>query len=238
MDQSPHILVVEDDADIRRMVSDFFEQNGYRVTAARDGREAGRILGLNVIDLIILDIMLPHEDGLSLCARIRENSNVPIIMLTALGAEAERVKGLDTGADDYLAKPFNTHELLARARAILRRARELPRSANTRRGSIASFAGWRLDLAARRLESPDGAVVPLTRGELELLTVLCEHPNRVLSRDQLASLTRARAQPPERSVDLQVSRLRRKIETDPKDPLLLQTVRAEGYIFTPEVRIA
>ena len=236
MQQSAHILVVEDDADIRRMIAEFLRRNGYRVQTAREGGALDRILEVSRIDLLILDIGLPQEDGLSLCRRIRTQSSVPIIMLTARGSEHERVEGLETGADDYLTKPFGTHELLARIRALLRRAQSVPHAPPGKRYSSLRFAGWRLDIGARRLQSPDGTAVALTRGEFELLVAFCEHPKRILARDQLADLTRGKAAAScERSIDLQVSRLRRKIEHDPRDPLLVQTVRAEGYIFTPEV---
>lgn len=236
MDQSPHIVFVEDDADIRSLVADLLRQNGYRVSVARDGRELDRILAVSRIDLAILDIMLPREDGLSLCRRIRAESNVPIIMLTARGSEVDRVVGLEMGADDYLTKPFSTHELLARTRAVLRRAQIVVRTPREHRPSQLSFSGWHLDLGARRLQSADGATVPLTSGEFELLVAFCEHPGRVLTRDQLLDLTRGRAAALfDRSIDIQVSRLRRKIEDNPKDPVIIQTVRAGGYIFTPEV---
>lgn len=239
MEPSAHILVVEDDAEIRRLVADFLSRHGYRVRTARDGGELDRVFKVGRVDLLVLDIMLPHEDGLSLCRRIRACSAVPIIMLTARGSEVERVTGLEMGADDYLTKPFSTHELLARVRAILRRVRTLAHTPPGKLGTALAFAGFRLDLRARRLTSPEGAAVPLTRGEFDLLAAFCEHPNRILSREQLADLTRTKPTALlDRSVDLQVSRLRRKIELDPKDPLLLQTVRAGGYIFTPEVRTA
>lgn len=236
MEQSPHILFVEDDAEIRSLVADFLGQNGYRVSVARDARELDRILEVGRADLIILDIMLPKEDGLSLCRRIRVNSNVPIIMLTARGSEVDRVVGLEMGADDYLTKPFSTHELLARIRALLRRANMTSRTPRDMRAARLSFSGWKLDLGTRRLQSADGAAVPLTSGEFELLVAFCEHPGRVLTREQLLDLTRGRAAALfDRSIDIQVSRLRRKIEDDPKDPLIIQTVRAGGYIFTAEV---
>ena len=238
MEQSPHILFVEDDPDIRVMVADFLEHNGYRLSVARDGREMDRLLGVSRIDLLILDIMLPKEDGLSLCRRVRAASNVPIIMLTARASEVDRVVGLEIGADDYLTKPFGTHELLARIRALLRRAQSLG-APQSRQRSVLQFAGWRLDVGTRRLTAADGAQVPLTGGEFELLAAFCERPNRVLTRDQLLDLTRGRSQALfDRSIDIQVSRLRRKIEADPKDPLLIQTVRSGGYIFTPEVTAA
>src|ERR1700722_5157472 len=236
MEQAPHILFVEDDADIRTLVADFLAQNGYRMSVARDGRELDRTLEVSRIDLVILDIMLPKEDGLSLCRRIRATSDVPIIMLTARGSEIDRVVGLEMGADDYLTKPFSTHELLARIRALLRRA-NLARAPRERRpASSLSFSGWKLDLGARRLQSADGAAVPLTGGGFYLLAAFCEHPRRILTREQLLDLTRGRAAALfDRSIDIQVSRLRRKIEENPKEPALIQTVRAGGYIFAAEV---
>jgi two-component system, OmpR family, response regulator len=235
MEQSPHILFVEDDADIRSLVADFLTQNGYRMSVAREGRELDRTLELSRIDLLILDIMLPKEDGLSLCRRIRATSDIPIIMLTARGSEIDRVVGLEMGADDYLTKPFSTHELLARIRALLRRA-NLARAPREHRPASLSFSGWKLDLGTRRLQSADGAAVPLTGGEFELLVAFCEHPRRILTREQLLDLTRGRAAALfDRSIDIQVSRLRRKIEENPKDPVLIQTVRSGGYIFAAEV---
>jgi two-component system, OmpR family, response regulator len=236
MDHAQHILFVEDDPEIRTLVADFLKENGYRVSVAREGREMDRILAVSRIDALILDIMLPREDGLSLCRRVRASSTLPIIMLTARGSETERIVGLEMGADDYLPKPFSTHELLARLRALLRRAQAVARGPRESRGSMLTFAGWKLDLDARRLHRADGTRVTLTSGEYELLVAFCEHPNRVLTREQLLDLTRGRAAVPfDRSIDIQVSRLRRKIESDPRDPALVQTVRAGGYIFTPQV---
>jgi two-component system OmpR family response regulator len=236
MDPSPHILFVEDDPEIRGLVADFLRENGYRVSVARDGSEMDQLLGASRVDLLILDIMLPGEDGLSLCRRVRAANSLPVIMLTARGSEIERVVGLEMGADDYLTKPFSTHELLARIRAVLRRTQALDVPASAGRPSVLTFAGWVLNLGARRLQSADGTRVPLTGAEFELLVAFCEHPNRVLTRDQLLDLTRGRAPSPfDRSVDVQVSRLRRKIEENPKDPALIQTVRAGGYIFTAQV---
>jgi two-component system OmpR family response regulator len=238
MEQSPHILFVEDDPEIRGLVADFLEQNGYRLSVAKDGREMDRALSVSRIDLLILDIMLPKEDGLSLCRRVRVSSNVPIIMLTARASEVDRVVGLEIGADDYLTKPFGTHELLARIRALLRRAQSVARTPQARH-AILKFAGWKLEVGTRRLTAADGAQVPLTGGEFELLAAFCERPNRVLTRDQLLDLTRGRSPALfDRSIDIQVSRLRRKIEADPKDPMLIQTVRSGGYIFTAEVTAA
>lgn len=236
MEQSPHILFVEDDAEIRTLVANLLRDNGFRATVARDAREMDRILGSSRIDLLVLDIMLPKEDGLSICRRLRANSSMPIVMLTARGTEVERVVGLEMGADDYLTKPFSTHELLARIRAVLRRVHLIAQTPPDKRQAVLVFAGWKLDLGSRRLHTADGTRVPLTGGEYELLVAFCEHPNRVLTREQLVDLTRGRAAAPlDRSIDIQVSRLRRKIEADPKDPALIQTVRSGGYIFTPEV---
>lgn len=239
MNPSPHILFVEDDPDIRRLVADFLVTNGFRVSVARDGREMDRVLHGSRIDLLILDIMLPGEDGLSLCRRVRGDGGIPIIMLTARGSEVERVVGLEMGADDYLTKPFSTHELLARIRAILRRTGGVAAKPAAGRAAVLKFAGWILNLSSRRLQRTDGTRVPLTGAEFDLLVAFCEHPNVVLTREQVLDLTRGRAPAPfDRSVDIQVSRLRRKIEHDPRDPSLIQTVRAGGYIFTAQVDAA
>jgi two-component system, OmpR family, response regulator len=233
---SAHILFVEDDPEIRSLVADFLGGNGFRVSVARDGREMDRVLDVSRIDLLILDVMLPGEDGLSLCRRVRAASNLPVIMLTARGSEIERVVGLEMGADDYLSKPFSTHELLARIRAVLRRTHALGGTPSSARPAVLTFSGWVLNLGSRRLQSADGIRVPLTGAEFDLLVAFCEHPNRVLTRDQLLDLTRGKAPAPfDRSIDIQVSRLRRKIEHDPRDPALIQTVRAGGYIFTAAV---
>jgi len=234
---SPHILVVDDDREIRDLVSRFFKKHDYRVTVASDGREMKRALADWQIDLVVLDLMLPGEDGLTLCRNLRAGSDIPVIMLTAMGEETDRIVGLEMGADDYLPKPFNPRELLARAKAILRRAGCAPaRVASSDRG-VVRFAGWKLDKARRRLESEMGLVVDLTDGEFNLLVTFAEHPQRVLNRDQLLDLTQGRAGGPfDRAVDVQVSRLRRKIEADPKDPELIKTVRGGGYQFTPTVQ--
>jgi two-component system, OmpR family, response regulator len=236
MDSAAHVLFVEDDPEIRGLVADFLRQNAFTVTVAQDGEEMDRALAANAIDLLILDIMLPREDGLSLCRRVRAASNLPVIMLTARGSELDRVVGLEIGADDYLSKPFSTYELVARIRALLRRSRYVPPEEHSRRRSVLTFADWRLDLIARRLYSRDGTRVPLTGGEFELLVAFCEHANKVLTREQLLDFTRGRAPAAiDRSIDIQVSRLRRKIEKDPKDPVLIHTVRSGGYVFTAEV---
>ena len=237
MDPVPHVLFVEDDPEIRAMVADFLTDSGLQVTVAQDGAEMDCILRTNAPDLLLLDIMLPQEDGLSICRRLRAASNVPVIMLTARGSEIDRVVGLEIGADDYLTKPFSSNELLARIRALLRRS-QYSQTPSLKRHSALIFAGWRLDLVTRRLYSQDGTRVPLTGGEFELLLAFCEHPNRVLTRELLLDFTRGKAPAiVDRSVDIQVSRLRRKIEADPRDPALIQTVRAGGYIFTAEVML-
>jgi two-component system, OmpR family, response regulator len=238
MDSAAHVLFVEDDPEIRGLVADFLRQSGFRATVAQDGEEMDRVMTTDGVDLLILDIMLPKEDGLSLCRRVRASGNLPVIMLTARGSEIDRVVGLEIGADDYLTKPFSSNELVARIRALLRRSQYAPLKPRSRR-SILTFADWRLDLVARRLHSRDGTRVPLTSGEFELLLAFCEHANRVLTRDQLLDYTHGKipAAVVDRSIDIQVSRLRRKIEKDPKDPVLIQTVRSGGYVFAAEVAL-
>lgn len=238
MDSAAHVLFVEDDPEIRGLVADFLRQSGFKVTVAQDGDEMDRVMAASPVDLLLLDIMLPREDGLSLCRRVRASGNLPVIMLTARGSEIDRVVGLEMGADDYLSKPFSTNELVARIRALLRRSQYVPPQAHSRGRSVLTVMGWRLELVARRLYSRDGTRVPLTGGEFELLVAFCEHANRVLTREQLLDFTRGRAPAAiDRSVDIQVSRLRRKIEKDPRDPVLIQTVRSGGYIFAAEVTL-
>jgi two-component system OmpR family response regulator len=241
MDKQPHLLVVDDDREIRTLISQFLTKHGYRVSSARDGAEMMQVLDSSRIDLIVLDLMMPGEDGLALCRRLRAQPGpsgaIPIIMLTAMGEETDRIVGLEMGADDYLPKPFNPRELLARAKAVLRRATGLPVGSSAEpvnRGM--TFEGWRLDIAKRELWSPDKVLVQLSAGGFDLLVAFAEHPQRVLTRDQLLDLARGRsAMPFDRSIDVQVSRLRRKIEPDPKEPTLIKTVRSGGYIFTPVV---
>ena len=236
MSRSPHILVVDDDREIRDLVARFLTKHGYRVDTAADGRAMMQALTDGRFDLVVLDLMLPGEDGLSLCRRLRADSNLPVIMLTAIGEETDRIIGLEMGADDYLAKPFNPRELLARIKAVLRRTGAAPRADEPAADEVLSFDGWRLDLARRELRSPDDVPVPLTGGEFDLLAAFAAHPKRVLSREQLLDLTRGRAAVPfDRSIDVQLSRLRRKIETDPREPAMIKTVRGGGYIFTCEV---
>lgn len=232
-----HLLIVDDDREILDLVSRFLRKHGYRVTGARNGIEMRERLAAADIDLIILDLMLPGEDGLALCREIRSRSLLPIIMLTALGEDTDRIVGLEMGADDYLSKPFNSRELLARVKAVLRRtALEPGKPPTAASGKTVEFAGWRLDLVRRELTSPEGAVTDLSAGEYDMLIAFIEHPQRVLSRDQLLDLARSRvATPFDRSVDVQVSRLRRKLERGRDGSALIKTVRGVGYIFSPAV---
>ena len=230
-----HLLVVDDDSQIRDLLARFLRQQGFRVTAARDGKEMRRLLAAGKIDLVVLDIMLPGDDGFTLCRELRAQSDIPVIMLTAVGDETDRVVGLEIGADDYLPKPFSARELLARIRAILRR---VSTGGAPSRGSAKTFefAGWMLDLVRRELQSPSGAAVELSAGEYDLLVAFLERPQRVLSRDQLLDYARSRtAAPFDRSIDVQVSRLRRKIECG-RHPPLIKTVRGAGYVFTAAVK--
>ncbi len=234
MDSSPHILVVDDDREIRDLLSRFLRKHSFRVTAAADGREMRKAMEAGKFDLVVMDLMLPGEDGLALTRWLRSTSGMPVIMLTAIGEETDRIIGLEMGADDYVPKPFNPRELLARIRAVLRRAEGLP-SVEARTGVVA-FDGWKIDTDRRELFRPDGELVPLTSGEYDLLLALVERPQRVLTRDQLLDITRGRNTVPfDRSIDVQISRLRRKIENDPKDPVRIKTVRGGGYMFAGEV---
>lgn len=238
MEPAPHILVVDDDREIRDLLSRFLEKQGLRVTAARDAREARRLWPLGRYHLVVLDLMLPGEPGLDFARWLRGQSDVPIVMLTAMGEETDRIVGLELGADDYVAKPFNPRELLARIRAVLRRASgegQGPAAKEPPPKAI-RFAGWTLEPARRRLLNPEGAEVPLTGGEYELLQVLVERPNRVLTRDMLMDLLRGRqAGPFDRAIDVAVSRLRRKLEDDGRNPNLIKTVRGGGYVLAATV---
>ncbi len=239
MNTSPHILIVDDDREIRDLLGRVLVKHGLRVSTADGGREMKKALADWNIDLIVLDLMMPGEDGLTLCRDLRSQSDIPVIMLTAMGEETDRIIGLEMGADDYLAKPFNPRELLARIKAVLRRSADRPSGGGGDENpfhAVYAFSDWRLDAARRELFSPSGALVPLSGGEFELLQAFVTHPGRVLSRDQLLDLARGReAQPFDRSIDVQVSRLRRKLEDDPKAPSLIKTVRSGGYMFASEV---
>jgi two-component system OmpR family response regulator len=238
MAQQAHVLVVDDDAEIRSLLRDYLGRNGYRVTVAADGKGLWAALKTAAPDLIVLDLMLPGDDGLTLCRDLRAQSEVPIIMLTARGEETDRIVGLELGADDYVAKPFSPRELLARMKSVLRRARSLP--ANLRREDARAFrfAGWTLDAATRNLTAPDGVVVPLSGTEYKLLRILLDHPGRVLSRDQLVELMMSRdAGPFDRALDVQVSRLRHRLGDDAKEPAIIKTVRGQGYVLAAQVEI-
>jgi two-component system, OmpR family, response regulator len=232
-----HILVVDDDREICALVGKFLKKRDYRVTLVGNGQDMRRALGEWNIDLIILDLMLPGEDGLKLCRDLRADSQIPIIMLTAMGEETDRIVGLEMGADDYLAKPFNPRELLARIKAVLRRARINTHGDAANRPKALHFAGWTLEIGRRQFFSPDGLLIDLSTGEFDLLAVLAEHPQQVLTREQLLDLTHGRSQGVfDRAIDMQISRLRRKIEISQDAPELIKTVRGGGYIFTSEVR--
>ena len=233
--QETHLLVVDDDPEIRSLLQRFLCRHGFAVSVAANGVELFERLAQSMPELIVLDLMLPGEDGLSLCRRLRARWNVPIIMLTAMDEDTERIIGLELGADDYLGKPFNPRELLARIKAVLRRSAEVVPGAGAA-GHTARFAGWSLDLARRELRSARGMLVPLSAGEFDLLITFVDHPLRVLSRDQLLDYGRGRAAAPfDRSVDVQVSRLRRIIEDDPRNPALIKTIRGGGYLFATAV---
>jgi two-component system OmpR family response regulator len=237
MQGAPHILIVDDHREIRELVSRALTKEGFRVSLAADGRAMHKVLADSRIDLILLDLMLPGEDGLSLCRSLRAESKIPIIMLTAKGEEVDRVIGLEMGADDYLPKPFGSRELIARIRAVLRRSQEASAPASSgERPKQYHFDRWRLDVGARELIRDDGTTLPLSTGEYELLIALVERPQRVLSRDQLLDLARGRsASGLDRSIDTQVSRLRRKLEQDPSDPKIVKTVWGGGYLFASAV---
>ncbi|MBR0673133.1 response regulator [Neoroseomonas soli] len=235
MEPAPHILVVDDDREIRDLLSRFLEKQGMRVTAARDAREARKLWPLGRYHLVVLDLMMPGEPGLDFARWLRGQSDVPIVILTAMGEETDRIVGLELGADDYVAKPFNPRELLARIRAVLRRASG-EGAAKEPPAKVIRFAGWTLEPGRRRLLNPDGAEVSLTGGEYELLLVLVERPNRVLTRDMLMDLLRGRqAGPFDRAIDVAVSRLRRKLEDDGRNPSLIKTVRGGGYVLAATV---
>lgn len=238
MKESPHILIVEDDQQISHLIGQFLRAHAssYRVSVARGGREMDSVMAAGRIDLIVLDIMLPDEDGLSICRRLRASSHIPVIILTARGDEYDRILGLEMGADDYIVKPFNPRELLARMRAVLRRAHNGGASGSSQANVMLRFLGWSLDCRQRILLDATGVRVALTGAEFELLRVLCERAGRTLSRDQLLDLTRGRAPGLfDRSIDILISRLRRKIESDPHNPDIIKTIRSSGYVFTPEV---
>jgi two-component system, OmpR family, response regulator len=237
MNASGHILVVDDDPAVCAVVHEFLSDEGYRVSIAHHGAEMRRVIEQSPVDLIIMDVMLPNEDGLSLVRSLRaENFGVAIMMLTGRSETIDRIVGLEMGADDYLAKPFHLRELLARVKSVMRRAAQSAVDMAPPNLLKACFAGWHIDQKARRLLSPAGENVRLTRGEFDLLVAFIANPNQVLSRDQLLDAARGReAGPFERTVDVQVGRLRRKLNDDVLQPKLIKTVRGGGYIFTASV---
>jgi two-component system OmpR family response regulator len=238
MNAQDHVLVVDDDLEIRSLLRDYLQKNGYRVTEVGDGKGMWAALDAARPDLIVLDVMLPGDDGLTLCRDVRARAQIPIIMLTARGEETDRIVGLEMGADDYLAKPFSPRELLARIKSVLRRARTLPDNLQPDAARRIGFAGWTLDIATRNLLSPAGVVVVLSGTEYKLLRIFLAHPNRVLNRDQLIDLMLSRdASPFDRSIDVQVSRLRHRLSEDAKEPAIIKTVRGEGYSFAAAVEV-
>ncbi|MGE0221688.1 MAG: response regulator [Acetobacteraceae bacterium] len=236
MDQLPHILVVDDDREIRDLLGRFLEQHRLRVTTVRDGKEMRRAWVNGHYLLVVLDLMLPGESGLDLARWLRTQSDVPIVMLTAMGDETDRIIGLELGADDYLPKPFNPRELLARIRAVLRRAGDQGENRRDEAVDAYRFAGWTVEVARRRLLNEQGVEVMLTGGEFDLLIALVERANRVLTRDMLLDLLRGRqAGPYDRAIDVAVSRLRRKLEDDGRNSQLIKTVRGGGYVLAANV---
>lgn len=241
MEHVDHILVVDDDREIRELITDYLIKSGYRATAAANGREMRAVLSSSLVDLVVLDIMMPGDDGLTLCRQLRSDprQNLPVLMLTARSEETDRILGLEMGADDYLIKPFVARELLARIKAILRRTRALPPNLHiTGAGRILAFGEWQLDTSARHLLDSDGVIVALSGAEYRLLRVFLDHPQRVLNRDQLLNLTQGRdAELFERSIDLLVSRLRQRLREDAREPAYIKTVRSEGYVLASTVVI-
>ena len=238
MDSTDQILVVDDDAEIRNLLCDYLRKNGFRATAVADGKAMRAMLARGKVDLIVLDLMLPGEDGLTLCRKLRAESDTPVIMLTARGEETDRIVGLEMGADDYLPKPFSPRELLARIKSVLRRYRSLPRNLRADEARSIRFAGWTLDTIARHLVSAEGVVTSLSGAEYQLLRILLSHANHVLTRDQLMLLSKGRESDPlERSIDLQVSRLRHRLGDDLAEPRIIKTVRGQGYVLAVPVEV-
>ncbi|MBF0308506.1 MAG: response regulator [Magnetococcales bacterium] len=230
------ILVVEDNREIRELVVRYLGEHAFRAVGVADGRAMRTLMEREKIDLIVLDVMLPQEDGLSLCRTLREHSRIPIILLTALGEHSDRIVGLEMGADDYLTKPFDPRELVARIKAVLRRCQGEPEKPRPGKTTRIRFAGWTLHLTRRELVDAEGLVEPLSAGECDLLLAFLHQPNQILSRERLLDLAHGKAaEQYDRSIDTQVMRLRRKIEEDPKDPKLIKTVWGGGYLFSAEV---
>lgn len=241
MSTTPNILIVDDDAGIRDLLGQFLQKHGFETFLAKDGNQMWEFIKQASFDMIILDIMMPGKDGITLCKEIRQESQVPIIMLTAISEDIDRIIGLEMGADDYLSKPFNPRELLARMKAILRRSvsgvAEVTEKGK-KNSRVFEFSGWQLNRIERRLYSPDQVEISLSTGEYNLLLAFLERPHQVLSRDHLLDLTRNRpAGPYDRSIDIQISRLRHKIEEDHKNPQIIKTVRGGGYVLSTEVEM-
>ena len=236
-----HILVVDDDPQICDLLSQYLKQHNFRITTAKNGQDMWNKFKQHTFNLVILDIMMPGDDGLTLCRKLRETSDVAIIMLSAVGDEADRIIGLEVGADDYLAKPFSPRELLARIKALIRRSSGALGQRRQTTEQLAQqpniqFNGWTLNKNKRQLMTADNMTVPLSAAEYELLIAFLEHPQRILTRDQLLDITKGRqAIPFDRTIDVQVARLRKKIEKDPKNPTIIITVRGGGYQFTARV---
>ena len=239
MERTPHILVVDDHREIRELVAKYLAKNGMRVSVANGGAEMRQQMRVAVIDLVVLDIMMPGEDGLSLCRQLRQTSDIPIVLLTAVSEETDRIVGLELGADDYVTKPFNPRELLARIRAILRRASAPPRAAEANSNQRYRFDRSILDVTRHALVEDEGAEIALGSAEFRLLLAFVERPGMVLTRDQLLDVTAGRAaQVFDRSIDNLVSRLRRHIERDPQNPSLIKTVWGDGYMLAAAVEEA
>jgi len=237
---APHVLAIDDDPVMRQVIADYLGEHDLRVTAVATGGEMARVLAEQTIDAIVLDLRLANEDGMELAKKVRAESTIPIIMVTGRKDEADRVMGLELGADDYITKPFSPRELLARVRAVLRRytiVEDLLPARDEKRRAY-RFGGWELNLRTRRLTSPEGERIELTNGEFSLLQAFCTAPRRILSRDQLLELSRLnRAEVYDRSIDVQILRLRRKIEPDPVNPQYIKTERGAGYIFDVSVEV-
>ncbi len=236
MTDTPHILVVDDEPDICEGLKAYLSDQGFRVSTAESGLAMRETMERSAVDLVILDLMMPGEDGLSITQRIRKSNNVGIIILTGKGDPVDQIVGLEIGADDYISKPCDLRQLLARVRSVLRRANSVYGIESGSYTQTLEFAGWTLDLGKRQLRAPDGEGVPLTTGEFQLLEALATNPSRVLSRDHLLEITKSRNWSPfDRTIDNLVSRLRRKIEEDTKHPQFIKTVHGAGYVFTPKV---
>jgi two-component system OmpR family response regulator len=236
MSAEPHVLIVDDARDIREPLGQYLRRHGFRTGLAGNALEARAAVEGGAIDLVILDVMMPGEDGLSVCRWLVARGGPPVILLTAMSDDTDRIVGLELGADDYVVKPFNPRELLARVRAVLRRANSLPQQRAQVDAETLSFDRWQLNVARRELIGEDGVAIPLSTAEFLLLSALLAHPRMVLSRDQLLDLTRGRSAAMfDRSIDNQVSRLRKKVEANPKAPALIKTVWGGGYMLTAEV---